>query len=32
MFQGWGLMWLGGSLASIVAGMGMIFKMVKVDV
>jgi tight adherence protein B len=32
MFKGWGLFWLGGSLASIAVGMGMIFKMVKVDV
>jgi tight adherence protein B len=32
MFQGWGIAWLAGSLASIVLGMGIILKMVKVDV
>jgi tight adherence protein B len=32
MFQGWGPIWLGGSLASIAIGMGLIFRMIKVDV
>lgn len=32
MFTGWGIVWLGGSLASIAFGTGLIFKMVKVDV
>jgi tight adherence protein B len=32
LFQGWGLVWIGGALASITIGMGMIFKMVKVEV
>jgi tight adherence protein B len=32
MFQGWGPIWLGGSLASIAVGMAVIFRMIKVDV
>ena len=32
MMQGWGLVWLGGALGSILLGMGIILKMVKVDV
>ena len=32
MFQGWGVAWLGGSLLSIIVGMGVIFRMIKVDV
>jgi tight adherence protein B len=32
MFQGWGLVWLGGALASIATGMALIFRMIKVDV
>jgi tight adherence protein B len=32
MMQGWGLVWLGGAVGSIVIGMGIILKMVKVDV
>ena len=32
MFEGWGLIWLGGSLASIAIGMALIFRMIKVDV
>jgi tight adherence protein B len=32
MFEGWGPIWLGGSLASIAVGMGIIFRMIKVDV
>lgn len=32
MFQGWGWIWMGGSLASIGFGMGLILKMVKVEV
>jgi tight adherence protein B len=32
MFQGWGWVWLGGSAASIVVGMLVILKMVKVEV
>jgi tight adherence protein B len=32
MFQGWGPVWLGGTLASIATGMAIIFRMIKVDV
>jgi tight adherence protein B len=32
MLEGWGLVWMGGALASIAIGMAMIFKMIKVDV
>lgn len=32
MFEGWGLVWVGGSIASIAAGMGVILRMVKVEV
>jgi tight adherence protein B len=32
MFEGWGLVWIGGALASIAVGMGMIFRMIKVDI
>jgi tight adherence protein B len=32
MLEGWGLVWLGGALASIAMGMTMIFRMIKVDV
>jgi len=32
MFQGWGWIWMGGALASIVTGMAVILRMVKVDV
>ena len=32
MFEGWGLVWMGGALASIAAGMAMIFRMIKVDI
>jgi tight adherence protein B len=32
LFEGWGLVWIGGSLASIALGMTMIFRMIKVDV
>jgi tight adherence protein B len=32
LFKGWGLVWIGGSLASIALGMTMIFRMIKVDV
>ncbi len=32
MFEGWGLVWISGSLASIAVGMTMIFRMIKVDV
>jgi tight adherence protein B len=32
MFTGWGLVWLGGAVASIAAGMTLILRMVKVDV
>jgi tight adherence protein B len=32
MFQGWGLVWIGGAVLSIVAGMAVIFRMIKVDV
>jgi tight adherence protein B len=32
MFEGWGLVFMGGSLASIAFGMGMIFKMIKVEI
>ncbi len=32
MFEGWGLIWIGGALASITAGMAMIFRMIKVDI
>jgi tight adherence protein B len=32
MFQGWGLAWMAGSIASIVFGVGLIFRMIKVDV
>lgn len=32
MFQGWGIVWMTGCLTSIAVGMGMIFKMIKVDV
>lgn len=32
MFQGWGLVWVAGSVASIVMGMGVILRMVKVEV
>jgi tight adherence protein B len=32
MFEGWGLVWIGGSLASIAMGMVLIFRMIKVDV
>jgi tight adherence protein B len=32
MFEGWGLVWMGGALASIAMGMTIIFRMIKVDV
>jgi tight adherence protein B len=32
MFRGWGPIWLGGAGASIAVGMGIIFRMIKVDV
>jgi tight adherence protein B len=32
MFEGWGLVWMGGALASIAMGMTLIFRMIKVDV
>jgi tight adherence protein B len=32
MFKGWGLVWLGGAGASIVVGMLLILRMVKVDI
>ena len=32
MFEGWGLVWMGGALGSIAMGMGIILRMVKVDV
>ena len=32
MFQGWGLVWMGGALASIATGMFVILRMVKVDI
>jgi tight adherence protein B len=32
MLRGWGLVWMGGSLASICFGMAIIFRMIKVDV
>jgi tight adherence protein B len=32
MLQGWGLAWMAGSIASIVFGVGLIFRMIKVDV
>jgi tight adherence protein B len=32
MFQGWGVVWLGGALASITLGMIVILRMVKVDI
>jgi tight adherence protein B len=32
MFQGWGLVWIFGALTSVLAGMGIILKMVKVEV
>lgn len=32
MFEGWGWVWLGGSLASIAIGMALILRMVKVEV
>lgn len=32
MFTGWGLVWMGGALASIGVGMAVIFRMIKVDV
>lgn len=32
LLEGWGLVWIGGALASIAVGMTMIFRMIKVDV
>ncbi len=32
MLKGWGLVWIGGALASVGTGMGIILRMVKVDV
>ncbi len=32
LLEGWGLMWMGGALASIAIGMVMIFRMIKVEV
>ena len=32
LFQGWGLVWIAGSIGMIAAGMTMIFRMIKVDV
>jgi tight adherence protein B len=32
LFQGWGLVWIAGSLVSIAMGMTVIFRMIKVDV
>jgi tight adherence protein B len=32
MFRGWGIFWLGGALMSIAIGMGIILRMVKVDI
>jgi tight adherence protein B len=32
MFEGWGLVWMGGALTSIAMGMALIFRMIKVDV
>lgn len=32
MFQGWGVIWLAGTVASIAMGMAIIFRMIKVDV
>jgi hypothetical protein len=32
MFEGWGLVWIGGALTSIAVGMALIFRMIKVDV
>ena len=32
LFQGWGLVWIAGSLGSIALGMTMIFRLIKVDV
>ena len=32
MLEGWGLIWMGGALASIAIGMTLIFRMIKVDI
>jgi tight adherence protein B len=32
MFEGWGLVWIGGALASIAIGMATIFRMIKVEI
>lgn len=32
MFEGWGLVWMGGALGSIALGMATIFRMIKVDI
>ena len=32
MFEGWGIVWMGGALGSIAMGMTMIFRMIKVDI
>jgi Flp pilus assembly protein TadB len=32
MFRGWGPVWLGGAVLSIIAGMAVIFRMIKMDI